>query len=229
MTRSEDEQVISERLDQLIARLLRDRRLSIDQRDVDDQETIRMAALMAGARIPNPRLSYRRRLILRRLIAEAATDRRSLSRRELIAIGVSSAAGLAGGLLLGRLVPESNRTAKRESLAATLQPAHGRWVDVGSLSDFGDRTALRVQAGAVPAFVFLDGTQPAAVTAICSHLPCELLWDQAQQQLLCPCHQRKFKRSGTAVAGLDGYQLPPLTRILVRTNGDRVQVLGTDG
>lgn len=228
MTQSGDEKGSAERLDDLIARLLRDRHWRIDKRDLPNQEAVRMAAFLAGVRVPNPRLSYRRRRRLGNLL-EAGDIRRLISRRELIATGITSAAGFTGGLMLGRLVPESSTVAKGHSLPATLEPTHGSWVDVGSISDLDARTALRVQAGAVPAFVFLDGTQPTAVSAICSHLPCELLWDEAQQQLLCPCHQRRFTRSGTAVGGLNSYPLPPLTRILVRTHGRRLQVLGTDG
>lgn len=228
MTQSGDEKASAERLDHLIARLLRDRSLRIDKRDIANQEAIRMAAFLAGVRVPHPRLSSRRRRRLERLI-EAGDDRRLISRRELIATGISSAAGFTGGLMLSRLGRESSTIAKGHSLAATLLPTRGSWVDVGSISDLDEHTALRVQAGAVPAFVFLDGTQPFAVSAICSHLPCELLWDKAHQRLLCPCHQRQFTRSGTAVGGLNGYPLPRLTRILVRTNGRRLQVLGTDG
>ena len=228
MTQSGAEKRSAERLERLIASLLRDRSLRIDKRDIADQGAIRFAAFLAGVRVPHPRLSSRRRRRLERLI-ETREDRRFLSRRELIGSGVSSAAGFAGGLMLGRLGRGSSTLAKGHSaMAETLLPTRSSWVDVGSISDLDERTALRVQAGAIRAFVFLDGTQPFAVSAICSHLPCELLWDKAHQRLLCPCHQRQFTRSGAAVGGLNGYLLPPLTRILVRSDGDRLQVLGTD-
>ena len=111
MTRNGDERRSADRLDQLVARLLRDRRLRIDERDIPNRGAVRMAAFLAGARRPHPRSSYRHRQRLERLI-RADGDRHLMSRRELIAASLGSAAGFTGGLVLSRLLPESSPPAK---------------------------------------------------------------------------------------------------------------------
>ena len=96
---------------------------------------------------------------------------------------------------------------------------------MGALAAFPEGQGVRVQAGAVGAYVFRNGQTVSAVSAICTHLPCELAWEGERGLLLCPCHGVTFQPSGRATSAT--YPWPPLGQVMVRVIAGRVQVLGT--
>jgi Rieske Fe-S protein len=75
--------------------------------------------------------------------------------------------------------------------------------------------------------VFRRGDKVAAVSSVCSHLPCELWWDGIQRNLACPCHPAAFTPDGRSID--NGYDLPDLNKVHTRVTGEgRVEVLGTE-
>jgi len=63
-------------------------------------------------------------------------------------------------------------------------------------------------------FATADG--PVAVSRICTHLGCHLDFSEAENLLICPCHQSKFTIHGVRVAGparrnLAAYPVEPLS------------------
>lgn len=38
-----------------------------------------------------------------------------------------------------------------------------------------------------------------ALSLTCSHLGCSVIWDQAKNQFLCPCHSSAFDKSGSVI------------------------------
>jgi len=216
------------RLERLVGRLLRGRRLKVGSADAADRGAILAAARLAAARERYPRLSpaFRRRL-------SASLRGRpdgGLTRRTALVAGAAAALGTLGGLGLGRLLetpPPTAATPVRPEPGPPLQilPRPGRWVDLGALADFPEGQGVRVQAGAVGAYVFRRGEVVSAVSSICSHLPCELAWEGERGLLLCPCHGATFRPSGASTATT--YPLPTLGQVMVRVVGGRVQVLGT--
>lgn len=56
--------------------------------------------------------------------------------------------------------------------------------------------------------LFSTATGPVAVSRICTHLGCHLDFSEAQNLLVCPCHQSKFTIHGKRVAGPARRNLP---------------------
>lgn len=208
------------RVERIVSGLLRGRRLKLRGGDADEKEAIIMAARLSAARQGPQRMSpaFRQRLV-RQL--ESAPEQAWMTRRAALVAGIGVAAGIVGGELLGR----SLEGARAPAVATNhvIQPANGRWMDVGALEDFQDGQARAVKAGAVGAFVVRSGDSVSAVSSICSDLPCELWWDGSQSALVCPCHNRAFTARG---ASIGNYPLPSLDVVKARVNNGRVEVLG---
>lgn len=209
-----------ERLERIIGDLLRGRRLRLRGGDAEEKEAITTAARLAGARQGPQRMSpaFRKRL--------AATLQHTpregwLTRRAALVAGLGLAAGAAGGGLVARTFgPETARAG-----GEPINPVNGQWIEVASMSDLVEGEGHHVVAGSVSAFVFRRGNAVTAVSAICSHLPCELWWDGHNSNLVCPCHPATFMADGHPSAG---YSLPALNTVHVRvTDSGRVEVLGT--
>jgi len=49
--------------------------------------------------------------------------------------------------------------------------------------------------------LFATANGPVAVSRICTHLGCHLDFSEAENLLICPCHQSKFTIRGIRVAG----------------------------
>jgi nitrite reductase/ring-hydroxylating ferredoxin subunit len=209
------------RIEKIVADLLKGRRLKLRGGDAEEKEAITTAARLAGTRQGPQRMrpEFRRRLE-RHL--EAAPAEGWLTRRAALVAGLGLAAGAAGGGILGRAVEPR---AQSKGAGEPVEPRNAVWVDVGSLDDFAEGQGRRVSAGGVGAFVFRRGQTVSAVSSICSHLPCELVWLSQDARLSCSCHPARFMADGKAVGA---YGLPPLNPVHARvTAAGRVEVLGT--
>lgn len=210
-----------DRLERIISDLLRGRRLKLRAGDAEEKEAITTAARLVGTKQGSQRMhpSFRKRLAesLQRTPGDGW-----LTRRAALVAGLGLAAGAAGGTLLGRELGLNTGRAGGEAI----EPVNGRWVDVAALSDLAEGEGHHVVAGSVSAFVFRHGDGVSALSAMCSHLPCELWWNKGSAQLNCPCHPAAFTRDGQ-VAG--AYSLPALNKVFARvTDAGRVEVLGTE-
>ncbi len=108
----------------------------------------------------------------------------------------------------------------------TIRPINGRWIDVLALTELVEGQGKRVIAGRVGAYLFRHDDSVAAVSSICSHLPCELWWDGLTGLLECPCHPAAFTPDG--LSNNQHNRLPALSKVEVRvTASGRVEVLGT--
>ncbi len=232
--RRQDEERAADRVERLMARILAGRRLEASPSDAAERQAIVMGARLAGSRESYPRMSpaFRRRLA--RLVASGAPPARAIPRRAALAAALSVAVGAVGGAFLERLIglgrpgePAEERRAspKREVLES--KAALVRWADTGiHVSELAENVPQRVVAGAIGAFVVRRGRQVMGMSAMCTHLPCALVWRAEDRVFLCPCHGLTFDVQGQS---LDlRYPLPalPLVRVRVRDDG-RVEVLGT--
>lgn len=218
----------AERLHRIVASLLRGRRLKLAPRDAEDREAILLAALLASARHgrQRPTAQFRRRL--RRLLSQGPPGSGpAVSRLSVLMVGAATAAGIVAGAAAELAVrpPAGDHSPGAGRGPAVIDPSTGRWVDVAALADVEELEGAPVEAGAVPAYAFRRGPSVWAVSAICSHLPCELRWDRERALLVCPCHARAFDPSGQPRGS--NYPLPPLVRVRTRVVQGRVQVLGT--
>ncbi|HEX6548516.1 MAG TPA: Rieske 2Fe-2S domain-containing protein [Candidatus Dormibacteraeota bacterium] len=224
------------RLEQIVRELLAGRRLRLRPKDASEREAIMAAARLAAAREPYARMSpaFRRRLAARLAAESARPDGAasgSITRRRALWAGVTAAAGALGGVGLTRWGDQlagsyaESRPATLGVPAGVVDPHPGRWFDAGALADLPEGQAVRIQAGAVGAFLFRKGDTVRGMSSICTHLPCELSWQAKGALLVCPCHNRAFDSSGES-AEADGYPLPTLPQVQVLVVDGRVQVLG---
>jgi Rieske Fe-S protein len=222
--RSEDR--AARRLDRLVSGLLAGRRLGAGAADAAEQGAIRRASQLAACplRTPHMTAAFRERLAAQ-LLRRAPT--RSLSRRALLAAGVSAAGGAALATGVDRALGTQAVGAPPPS-SVVLAPATsaGRWIDVGvALDALEEGAPVRASAGAIRVFVVRRGSAVIAVSALCTHQPCELVWNASGRLLGCPCHGARFSAGGDALS-VDFPHPLPLARTRVRSG--RVEVLGTD-
>jgi nitrite reductase/ring-hydroxylating ferredoxin subunit len=235
-----DEERAAERLDRLVSDLLAGKHLKATPSDSEEREAIRAAAQLTGSREGYPRMSSAFRSRLRGLL-EKGEPSPWMNRRAALVGGVGLTAGALAGLLGGRLgqvlQPARQQEVEQTGVTATPNPLPpraaieprpelGRWVDTGVLfADMVEGAPRRVTAGSVGAFVFRKGDQVLAMSAFCTHLPCELVWKSSSHQLNCPCHDRLFDTDGLSLG--EGYKLPALPLVRTRIRDGRVEILGT--
>ncbi len=210
-----------DRVDRIISVLLRGGRLKLRARGADEKSAIIAAAWLAALRRGPPRMrpAFRRDLAKQ---LEPTPKERFVTRRTALVAGLGLVAGMAAGGFAGEASrPRPVRVAGGE----LIEPVDGRWVDVAAMSELVEGVPKRVLAGSVSAYLFRRGDSVSAVSAICSHLPCELVWNGASRLLACPCHPATFFPNGRSTD--QRYPLPALSRLSVQvTSAERVLVLG---
>lgn len=210
------------RVEEIVNDLMRGRRLKLKGGDAEEKDAIIMATRLAAARQGPQRMTPAFRQRLARQL-EAAPPEGWLTRRAALVAGLGVAAGAVGGGILGHGLQLGN--AVPATTGTIIRPKNPTWFDVGALEEFTPGQAKQVKAGAVGAFVLRTGDSVAAVSSMCSDLPCELWWDSRSTSLVCPCHNRSFSPQGQSNDDRR-YPLPPLDVVVARVNGGRVEVLG---
>jgi nitrite reductase/ring-hydroxylating ferredoxin subunit len=226
----------SERVDRLVGDLLSGRHLKATPNDAGERDAIQVAARLAGTRDGYPRMSspFRRRLA--RMLERGRPDP-TMDRRAMLLGGLGLAAGVASGALAMKVdqavsVPPPPAVPPTPHPGAPLgrsfiQPleATGRWVDTGfTVDELVEGIPLRAQAGSVGAFLVRVQGMVTAMSAYCTHLPCELVWQPDSHVLNCPCHNLPFDINGNA---LGSYPMPQLPVVKVRVVKNRIEILGT--
>jgi len=212
------------RVDRIVNDLLRGRRLRLRGGDADEKEAITAAARLVAAGQGPQRMhpAFRKRLAES---LESEPKGRWLTRRAALVAGLGVAAGAVTGGLIGRSM-EAVPYVAGPSGPRQINPVPGRWVDVAALADLIEGQGKRVTAGGIGAYVFRRGDAVAAVSSICSDLPCELRWNGGRGTLDCPCHPASFNPDGHPAN--ERSSLPSLDSVKVRvTAAGRVEVLGT--
>jgi len=208
------------RIEQIVADLLRGKRLRLRGGDADEKAAITAAARLTGMRQGPQRMHPAFRKRLERTLEQAPPEG-WITRRAALVAGFGLAAGAATGAYLARAMEARPAPAAVE----TIEPMNARWVDVAAMDELVEGQAKRVAAGGIGAYVFREGDTVNAVSSVCSHLPCELAWEAPSSQLSCPCHPAKFTPDGQPVGN---YGLHALNPVHVRVTPEgRVEVLGT--
>jgi cytochrome b6-f complex iron-sulfur subunit len=234
----QDEDRAAERVDQLVESVLGGRRLKATPSDAAEREAILAAAGLAGSREGYPRMSpaFKRRL---QGLLQGQPEPRMMTRRAALVAGLGVAAGgIAGGMAVRIAKPPTlPQTAARPALEpqvgqeepATINPLPEtqKWWDTGvRAEDLAQDAPVRVSAGSVGAFIMRRGNMVVAMSAYCTHLPCELQWVAQSRVLNCPCHNSAFDLNGVSL-GQTPYRWPTLPAVNVRVNNGIVEVLGT--
>ena len=100
---------------------------------------------------------------------------------------------------------DHNAKAARHFLKDNLgQPKRSALRDLSS----GDADIVEGDAGPVAAYRDEDG-EVHAVSAVCTHLSCNVQWNDAERTWDCPCHGSRFDYDGSVI---DGPAVEPLSR-----------------
>jgi len=234
----QDEDRAAERVDQLVGDVLSGRRLKATPSDAAEREAILAAAGLAGSREGYPRMSpaFKRRL---EGMLQGRPEPRMMTRRAALVAGLGVAAGGIAGAMAEHVAKPAAlpRTAAKPITEATIPekvpaiidplPATQKWWDTGiNAEDLVENVPVRVAAGSVGAFVIRRGNMVVAMSAYCTHLPCELEWLAQNHVLNCPCHNSAFDLNGVSM-GSSPYRWPTLPAVQVRVSNGTVEVLGT--
>jgi len=199
--------------------------------DEEARQLLVASALRAGrpgADAPRPEFVEKLQRRLRREMdgqEGAAAGAPLVTRRRLLGGAAVAAAAAALGAGVDRVVDRSIEGSGGSSTTAELVPAAGDWVDVAAVADVPVGRPLRFSAGALEGFVVNHGDRIAAVSAICTHLPCTLNLNQSAQRLDCPCHPAWFGLDGKPMsASYAPAALRPLPALRTRVVDGRVQV-----
>ena len=229
----------AERVDRLVERVLRGGRLKATPSDASDHEAILVAAGLAGAREPYPRMSPTFKRGLQGLL-QGHPEPATMTRRAALVAGLGVAMGGITGAVAARIarpqgVPAPRTAAQAvaaapvgEAIPAMINPLPStqKWWATGiRAEELVENVPIRVSAGSVGAFVMRRGNMVVAMSAFCTHLPCELEWVPKQHVLNCPCHNSAFDLNGESMGKF--YKWPTLPAVNVRVNDGMVEVLGT--
>ena len=215
----------SDRLDRFVESLRRNRRPESGlARTREELEDLRMAGKLAGLRDefaePDPRFLAKLR---NRVGAPAGRPTWRLTRARALRVAAIWVAGVIGGVGLDRLTPRAPAPA-----TSTAQPVlTGRqWYPVGQLANLTDGVATPVDAGSIPAFVIREGESVRAVSRVCTHMGCLLIFSASKAGLQCPCHGAVFDVRGRPDPLYVKRPLPPLPVVQARVVDGTVYVLG---
>jgi nitrite reductase/ring-hydroxylating ferredoxin subunit len=161
-----------------------------------------------------------------------------LTRRQVLQAGIGAAAGMAAGLI--GVSVTANRRDDRATLGGddALVAGDGFWVEVAQLSELPPGSALRFSTAAFDGFVVNDAGEVRALSSVCTHMGCNLLYRPEWRDLRCPCHGASFDLAGRLANGRRAWreepypgdaaaypiELPDLVRPRVKVEDDAILV-----
>jgi Rieske Fe-S protein len=158
-------------------------------------------------------------------VLPASAARRSLSRRGMLVRGLSAAAaaaavGVGGGIALDRSMTASQPLDKHVPL---VPPGGGVWVTVAKADAIPVGGVLRFTTDYIVGFVRHTSAGFSALSGVCTHMGCMLLWNPIPRTFDCPCHGGRFTEDG-ASAPSSAFAYRPLPNLQTRVEDGHVQV-----
>ena len=103
--------------------------------------------------------------------------------------------------------------------------ASGGRVAVASVSELpvGKGAVFSVRNQAVIVIHTSEGYH--ALSAVCTHLGCIVMWNEQKQSIACPCHEAFFNTNGAVISGPPPAPLPTYR---VQVEGDQIYVEGEE-
>lgn len=158
-----------------------------------------------------------------------------LSRRSLLTGGLSAAAGLAAGAVLGGVMEQKITQDQQAKIWDVPLMALGKdWLAIGNAAEIAPGQMVQFHTGTVIGYVFhndevpdVEDGQPEpewiAMSAACTHMGCILAWNNQDRKLHCPCHEGAFTRYGAPANGSQNY-IRALPRMKVQVQDGQVWV-----
>jgi Rieske Fe-S protein len=160
---------------------------------------------------------------------------RGVSRRALLSSGLSAAAGLAAGVVLGGVVEQKIAAAAPPPTTWQNTPLVGLgkdWLLVGAVAEIAPGQMRQFRTETVVGYLFhndevndQDDGEPewVAMSAACTHMGCIVAWNGSDRNLHCPCHAGMFTRYGKVTDKSKSYTRA-LPRMEVRVQNGQVWV-----
>jgi Rieske Fe-S protein len=223
------------RLEEHIAQLQTNRRPRRPPRLPPDQVRIYQTAALFRAAAPGaaePDLAFAAQLRAR-LEREAGQGRganagagrpRGMSRRNLLAGGLTAAAAAAAGVAAGVAIDRAEQPAPSSNWAVGLVPEpNGVWTTLFPAAELPVGGVRRFASDEVVGFVRHTAAGFEALSGACTHMGCLVTWNSAARTFDCPCHGGRFLEDGWA-APSSSVAYRPLPTIGARVQDGQVQV-----
>jgi quinol---cytochrome c reductase iron-sulfur subunit, bacillus type len=113
----------------------------------------------------------------------------------------------------------------------------GQWIEVGSMDDFEEGTYAQVilefeiQDGWAYAserklaYVRKRGEDVVAISAVCTHLGCNVRFEEERNEFVCPCHAGIYDENGVNIAGPPP---APLVKLPIKVEDGTVYIYNKD-
>jgi Rieske Fe-S protein len=225
-------------LDAYVDQLQADRRPRQPKRMSPQEARIYQTAAMLraaapGAAVPDPAFVERLHTQLEREVrgrrgrVTHQRPQRGMSRRGLLASGLgaaAAAAGLAAGVGIDHLVPQSAAHVNPTPTSDVPMVTHGSWVAVASIATVPVGGVVRFVTDQVVGFVQHTPTGFIALSGACTHMGCLVGWNASARTFDCPCHGGRFLADGNPAPN-SPIAYKPLPRLNTRVDADKVWVL----
>jgi cytochrome b6-f complex iron-sulfur subunit len=220
--------VTRRRVTSFVEALLRDRRPDAFHADADDEEVMRAAIALRAARIediaPSSQFVDHLHDQLRQQLEgdEPVAVPRMWQRRWLLEGAI--AASVAGAAVAVDRTVFASSPVKPQLAQQTLTPDNGTWHTVADRVDLVGDSVTRFTAPGAVGYVAIENGRLEAVSGVCSHQGCLLMFNESARRLDCPCHRAAFSLTGKVLFSELPTPPPPLPRLALRDERGQVQV-----
>jgi cytochrome b6-f complex iron-sulfur subunit len=214
-----------ERVNDLVERLLADRRFPRYRASPEELEAIRMAiwlrAARPGSELPDPGFMEKLGHKLRAELDELQPDLPRVTRRGIM----RTAAVAAGALVAGAAADRLQQVTVAPPGSQSLVPDTGLWRVVAAASALPVGHAMRFSTGEVEGILVNETGQVHALSGICTHIGCILTINVETKTFDCPCHDLTFSWNGSVLRYRLQERPAPLSQIPSRVSQGLIEVL----
>lgn len=150
---------------------------------------------------------------------------RKVSRRGVLGAGLSAAAAAAVGVAAGTAIGRGTQSGwnSPSSSGALVPEGAGVWVAVARADSIPLGGVARFTTEYIIGFIRHTPDGFSALSGVCTHMSCLLIWNAGDRTFDCPCHGGRFSETG-ASASSSPVAYNPLPAIKTRVEAGQVWV-----
>jgi len=160
-----------------------------------------------------------------RATGRQGATRGGVSRRGLLTGGLSAAAAAVVGVAAGAAIERAAAPMGATTGPTTplVQKGAGVWVAIAPVADIPVGAVKHFQTEYIVGFIRHTAQGFSALSGVCTHMSCLLVWNTGARTFDCPCHGGRFNADGRAAAS-SPIAYSPLPAIETKVEGDQVWV-----